>query len=175
MKRIYLLIGPKGSGKTYIGTLLESRTGIPFVRVEDIALRVQRDRAYDDRRYVQEVFGAIEAEIRDRLGTVPELVFESTGLTDAFDAMLRSLRASFHVVLIRIAADPDKCAWRVQHRDLSQHVNVSDAQVRAINGQATAKTFSFDGVIPNDDASPEAILGAFSRLRQAATLPPHTP
>ncbi|MBD0254497.1 MAG: AAA family ATPase [Cytophagales bacterium] len=172
MQCIYLLIGPKGSGKTYIGTLLESRTGIPFVRVEDIALRVQRDRAYDDRRYVHEVFGAIEAAIRDRLRTVPELVFESTGLTDAFDAMLRNLQASFRVVLIRIAADPGNCARRVQHRDLSQHVNVSDAQVRAINAQATAKPFSFDGVIANDDASPEAILDAFARLREAALSPP---
>ncbi len=172
MQRIYLLVGPKGSGKTYIGTLLESRTGIPFVRVEAIALRVQRDRAYDDRHYVQEVFSAIEAEVRDRLRTVPELLFESTGLTDAFDAMLRNLQASFRVVLIRIAADPDKCAWRVQHRDLSQHVNVSDAQVRAINVRAAAKPFAFDGVIPNDDASPEAILEAFSRLRASASLPP---
>ncbi len=54
-------------------------------------------------------------------------------------------------------------------------VNVSDAQVRAINARATAKPFAFDGVIPNDDASPEAILDAFSRLRQAAALPPATP
>lgn len=38
VKRIYILIGPKGSGKTYIGTPLQDQLHIPFLRVEDIAL-----------------------------------------------------------------------------------------------------------------------------------------
>ncbi|EOZ98800.1 hypothetical protein A33Q_1454 [Indibacter alkaliphilus LW1] len=34
-KIIYLLIGQKGSGKSFIGTLMEKEFGIKFIRVED--------------------------------------------------------------------------------------------------------------------------------------------
>jgi shikimate kinase len=165
MKQIYILVGPKGSGKTYIGSLLESRAGIPFLRVEDIALRVKKNRHYTDGTYVQEVFGAIEQEVRSRLETREELVFESTGLTDAFALMLRKLQGEFSVVLIRIVTDPEKCEWRVQHRDQSLHVNVSDEQVRTINALAVSKAFAFAGEIHNNVATPNQIIGAFSRIR----------
>ena len=39
-KTLYMLIGPKGSGKTYIGTLVENETDISFLRVENIWLKL---------------------------------------------------------------------------------------------------------------------------------------
>jgi predicted kinase len=166
VKHVYILIGPKGSGKTYMGSLLESRAGIPFLRVEDVALRVRKDRHYADGSYVQEVFAAIEQEVRSRLETAEELIFESTGLTDAFDLMLRNLQADFSVMLIRIVTDPEKCAWRVQHRDQSLHVNVSDDHVRAINVQVVGKAFAFAGEIHNDEATPDQIVDAFTAIKK---------
>lgn len=35
MKTVYLLIGPKGSGKSYIGNLIENELGIKFLNVEE--------------------------------------------------------------------------------------------------------------------------------------------
>jgi shikimate kinase len=40
-KILYLLIGPKGAGKTYIGTLVDRHTEIQFIRVEPIWLNLQ--------------------------------------------------------------------------------------------------------------------------------------
>lgn len=37
-KTLYMLIGPKGSGKTHIGTLVNIHTDIKFLRVESIWL-----------------------------------------------------------------------------------------------------------------------------------------
>ncbi|KFF58325.1 hypothetical protein JF66_19375, partial [Cryobacterium sp. MLB-32] len=37
-KTIYVLIGPKGSGKTHIGNLLERAFGIAFLSVEKLGL-----------------------------------------------------------------------------------------------------------------------------------------
>lgn len=47
-RTIYLLIGPKGSGKTHIGTVLNTHFGMHFVRVENWAKAVRRERAEDD-------------------------------------------------------------------------------------------------------------------------------
>jgi shikimate kinase len=35
-KLLYMLIGPKGAGKTYIGALVERHTSIRFISVERI-------------------------------------------------------------------------------------------------------------------------------------------
>ncbi|MBE9166721.1 hypothetical protein IQ238_03960 [Pleurocapsales cyanobacterium LEGE 06147] len=40
-KVLYMLIGPKGAGKTYIGTLINTHTDIRFIRVEPIWLSLQ--------------------------------------------------------------------------------------------------------------------------------------
>jgi hypothetical protein len=37
-KTLYMLIGPKGSGKTYIGSRIEQLTGLKFLRVEPLWL-----------------------------------------------------------------------------------------------------------------------------------------
>lgn len=41
-KILYMLIDPKGAGKTYIGTLINQHTDIPFIRVEPIWLGNQQ-------------------------------------------------------------------------------------------------------------------------------------
>lgn len=38
---LYMLIGPKGSGKTHIGILVQEHTDIRFIRVEPIWLQLQ--------------------------------------------------------------------------------------------------------------------------------------
>jgi len=163
-KRIYILIGPKGSGKTYIGTLLQDQLHIPFLRVEDIALRVKKDRNYTDAGYIQEVFQGIETAVRETLVTENALVFESTGLTEAFDQMLLRLQRDFQVTLIRIKTASDACLSRVRSRDQSIHINVSDDHVRAINAQVMDKVFAFDGEIDNTEASAEDILHTFKKI-----------
>ena len=46
-KEILLLIGQKGSGKSFIGTIIEKNFGIKFVRVEDWAKQIMKDMAVD--------------------------------------------------------------------------------------------------------------------------------
>ncbi|MDD9943517.1 MAG: AAA family ATPase [Myxococcales bacterium] len=161
MKTIHILIGPKGSGKTFIGSLLERRLGVPFLRVEDIARRVKGDRSHDDAAYIYDVFSAIEGAVRQRLTVSDELAIESTGLTDAFDQMLVGLERDFQVNLIRITADPGRCLQRVRERDVAQHVDVSDNHVRRINQMVAQKQLSWCGEIANDDADEGSLVAGF--------------
>ena len=84
-KLIYLLIGPKGSGKSFIGTLMDHTFGIHFIRVEDWAKAVKKDRQVDNPFYLAEVFQAIEHGVREVLKQYDQVVFESTGLSAYFD------------------------------------------------------------------------------------------
>ena len=53
-QKIYLLLGQKGSGKSFIGAIMEKRFGITFIRVEDWAKQIKKDRAVDDEVYLKE-------------------------------------------------------------------------------------------------------------------------
>jgi len=39
MKMLFILIGPKEAGKTYIGTLINAHTAIKFLSVEPIKIK----------------------------------------------------------------------------------------------------------------------------------------
>jgi len=148
--RIILLIGPKGSGKSLIGTLMADHSAFVFVRVETWALDVRRDRPADDPEYVSDVFARIEAGLRETLQQTPGVVFESTGLTDAFDQMLTRLQADFQVALIGIRASDVVCLERIRTRDASIHIPVSDHLIADINRQVREKQIPVDLEIVNE-------------------------
>lgn len=157
MKTIYLLIGQKGSGKTYIGSLF-NEMGVEFVRVEDWAKELKGSRDVTDKSYIDEIFRLIEGRLTEKMEQTESLVFESTGLTDSFDRMLHNLQQKFRVVLIKVEADDSLCLDRVKTRDQSIHVNVSDEQVNMINSLVRQKEFDFDYAINNSNVLKEELL-----------------
>ena len=54
IKQIIILIGLKGSGKTYIGTLIQEKVGIKFFRVENVWLSFKSERLSNE--YILEGF-----------------------------------------------------------------------------------------------------------------------
>ncbi|MEZ4810051.1 MAG: hypothetical protein R2819_06790 [Allomuricauda sp.] len=157
-KTIYLLLGPKGSGKTFIGTLIQDTFSIKFVRVEDWALKVKRGRNIGDDSYLREVFETIENGIRSELLEQDKVVFESTGLTEYFDHMLNRLRKEFKLVTIKVMAEEGLCLERVNTRDRSIHINVSDDEVRRINRLAVDKELPCDFSITNNIKTEKELL-----------------
>ncbi|QSE97220.1 nucleoside/nucleotide kinase family protein [Fulvivirga lutea] len=152
-KEIFLLIGQKGSGKSFIGSIFDKHFGIRFVRVEDWAKKIKQERAVDNEAYLKQVFQEIEKGIRDCLNQTDKLVFESTGLTEHFDRMLLSLRKDFRVTTIGINADSNLCLDRVKSRDQTIHINISDDQVNMINEKVRSRNFQPDLSIFNQNKS----------------------
>jgi len=112
---IFILIGPKGSGKTYIGSLLQRQLGIPFFRVETVWLRVKEER-YSD-RYVKKGFSLVEREIDRKCKETDQLITESTAAHDEFYNFLARLKNKYQVKLICITAPPNLCLERIKARD----------------------------------------------------------
>ncbi|MBX3044260.1 MAG: AAA family ATPase [Candidatus Kapabacteria bacterium] len=162
-KIIYLLIGQKGSGKSFIGTLLEKELGIKFIRVEDWAKKIKKNRNVDNEAYLKQVFEEIESGIRDSLTDKDKIVFESTGLTEYFDLMLESLRRDFQVTTIGVYADRTTCLERVKSRDQEIHINISDDQVLMINEKVRERNFETDFSIINEDKSEKELINEISK------------
>ena len=155
---IYILIGRKGSGKSFIGEIMEEEYGIKFIRVEDWAKQIKKDRQIDNEIYLKEVFESIEIGIRESTNQNERIVFESTGLTEYFDKMWKNLKKDFQVTTIKIEADKDLCLERVKRRDQRIHINVSDNQVRQINDQVEKKVLETNYRIENSNKSKEEII-----------------
>lgn len=164
MKTLYILIGLKGSGKTFIGKLIEDKFGIRFLRVENIFKNIKRDRHYSDESYIKEGFTLLEKEIRNRFKETDNLTIESTGLTDGFNQMLESLRKDFSVKLIKIDAAPALCIERVTKRDSKNRINLSDKDVEKINELAIKVKLDYDLTIDNNRETEQNILKEFRKI-----------
>lgn len=163
-KKIFLLVGQKGSGKSFIGTLFDKEFGIKFIRVEDWAKKIKKDRAVDNEVYLKQVFAEIEKGIRDSLTETNKIVFESTGLTEFFDQMLQNLRRSYHVTTIGVFAESTICLERVKSRDQEIHINISDDQVLMINEKVRERNFDTDFSIVNEGKSAKELINEIGKL-----------
>jgi predicted ABC-type ATPase len=130
-KTVYILIGPKGSGKTTIGTLVDQQTDIVFLGVEPIWLGLEPG---------EDGWHKVEATIDEMFQGQDKLMIESLGAGDGFRRFYASLVRKHVVKLIRVVADLDTCLTRVKARDNSDHIAVSDDKGEAYNRIAATVT-----------------------------------
>jgi shikimate kinase len=136
---LLVLIGPKGSGKTHVGTVIEARLGVRFIRVEPIFA------ALNDQ---VEAFVEVERQIRGALAEVPVVAIESTGIVPEH---VGTLRARYQPVrLIGVHASAETCFRRYTARDACGHIPISSDEVREINERAARVRYNWDCVLDND-------------------------
>jgi len=163
-KQVYILIGPKGSGKSFIGNIFRKYFNIDFIRVEDRILKVKGDRDIENEAYIKDAFQTVEEGLRKTLIEIDSLVFESTGLTEHFNKLLDNLKADYNVITIKINAELNICLNRVKTRDQSIHINVSDDQVEKINALVFSMNLRTDYVIDNNDKSVDDLITEIKRI-----------
>ncbi len=157
MKKIlYLLIGPKGAGKSHIGALVNKHTAIHFLRVEPIWLSLQPGE--DGWRKVEDAIDTLFQKHN-------KLMIESLGAGDGFHGLFAALSQKYPIKLIRVKADLDTCLARVKSRSRAEHIPVSDEQVMEYNQIAAAVVYDWDLEIDNNGPAEDAdIIGAILEL-----------
>jgi shikimate kinase len=160
MKQLIILIGLKGSGKTYIGSLIQERLGIHFVRVEEVWLSIQHKRFSKD--YYSEGFKLVEQEIANQFLNLDIITIESTGISNYFKPFLRELGYKYNLKLIKINTSPDTCLNRFKSRDSSIHIPVSDDLFEQINKEALEVDLEYDAFLENEYSSDDEILQKIS-------------
>lgn len=156
---LLLLVGLKGVGKTFIGSLLEKHLDVKFLRVEPIFLEVMR---------LEPELAGIDLEKRgfqivlDQLDELAQkhsiICIESTGTSHTFSELLTAFRQVFRVLLVRIKAPMNTCIERVMTRDKSVHIPVSDHRLREINERALLVNLPWDLEIDNSEFEDEDVI-----------------
>jgi len=141
MKTLYLLIGPKGSGKTYIGDYINKNTEIHFLRVEQIwvALRQNENGWLKVTEAIAQCF--IQSE---------KVMIENLGAGDEFNHFLSQMKELYSTKLIKIETNLDLCFRRVTERNNRNHIPVSEDKVKEYNKIASKVVLSWDLIIDNN-------------------------
>mgnify|MGYP001825899733 CR=1 FL=1 len=113
-KHIYLLIGPKGSGKSLIGTLFEKHFNIKFYRVENWVLEIKRDWDVIDEEYIKiGLFELIDA-FQKILERIPEdhkveMTADEISVKDKITQIIDILEDKKSITFLELFSDnPDK-------------------------------------------------------------------
>lgn len=151
-----MLIGPKGAGKTYIGTLVEKETDISFLRVEKIWLAINPK---------EDGWQKVEQAIDQAFKHCNKLMIENLGAGEGFHRLHDSLNKKYSVKLVRVFSDLDICLDRVKNRNNKDHIPVSDSKVKEYNEIASRVNFDWSLEIDNNEpASDTEILEAIKSL-----------
>ena len=155
-KKLFMLIGPKGSGKTHIGTLVDRHTDIVFLRVEPVWLGLQPG---------EDGWKKVEAVIDTMFQTNNKVMIESLGAGDGFCGFYAALAEKYPIKMIRVYADLDTCFTRVKNRNSIDHIAVSDDKVEEFNKIAATVTYDWALEINNDPpASDSEIIKAIQSI-----------
>ena len=155
-KTLFMLIGPKGSGKTHIGTLIDQHTDIAFLRVEPIWLSLKPD---------ENGWEKVEAAIDAMFQKCNKVMIESLGVGEAFSKFYASLAGKYSIKMIRVYASLETCFTRVKTRNNVEHIAVSDDKVREFNKIAAVVTYNWNLEINNDElASDRDIINAIQSI-----------
>jgi shikimate kinase len=164
MKTIFILIGPKGSGKSYIGKLIEKNLSIYFMPVEPLFMKIKGSRDNIDESYIKEGFKLLESEIHHFLIKEDNVIIEQTGTADYFNQFLENLESKFRVKLIKIYAPLDMCNKRIKKRDSKIQIPVSQDLIDKINTKSISIKLNFALTIDNSRLSDKEIIESFKTI-----------
>jgi hypothetical protein len=149
MKKVIVLVGPKGAGKTTIGRFLATAMGIHFLDVELLFLAVRARLGASHPDLERQGFESVLAGITDAFSRCNAACFDSTGASARFHWLLNELRQLARVVLVRVLADPAQCSERIHKRDASLHIPIADDAIERINAAAAQVELPWDAEIDN--------------------------
>ena len=170
---VILLIGPKGSGKTHIGSRLErTMEYVHFVRVESIFLRLQNTHKEADMGTLAELCYQETAEEVQTCLQPPQpqmaksiAVLELTGVAPQLPALLETLQKRHEVKFAKVVSSADICLERVRGRDAAAQIPVSEERVLEINRLAAAVEYPWDLIVDNGTFRTDAeIIDLFADL-----------
>jgi shikimate kinase len=145
MKKLYLLIGPKGAGKTHLGELIAANTSIDFIHVEAIWLDYFRSKRNDIRGW-QLVIQEIENRFRNR----NRVMIESLGVGEPFAETVAYFKDKAELYYINVWAELGTCMQRIKNRDASRQIPVEEEKIREYNEKVAAANHDWDLVIDNN-------------------------
>lgn len=162
-----LLIGPKGSGKSHIGRLLERHLGVHFFHVEPLWMAYYADcRAAGQEPSIPEGVRVVHPRIQEALATHEHVCVETTGASPEILSDLLSLAPARETLTVRLAVPLDLCLERVASRDQTHQIPMDVENIKKVYQLSTSAEIDTTLVLENLALSEAEIVALFeSALR----------
>lgn len=156
---LILLVGPKGSGKSYIGRLLESALGVYFLHVERLWMTYHAEcEAAGKPVDIREGLQRVRPDLRRALSVHEHTAVETTGASAEILEDLLALGSEFGLLTILVQARLRDCLARIAARDQRRQIPVDVEMIEHIHEISTNLEMSFDIVLKNTELTDEKIL-----------------
>ncbi|MFN7959666.1 MAG: AAA family ATPase [Thermoanaerobaculia bacterium] len=172
---LVVLVGPKGSGKSHIGRILERRLGVLFFHVEPLWMAYHAECAAAGRS--PDVAGGIRRVhpgIRDALERNGTICVETTGASAELLDDLLSLAPPGQTLVVRLNAPLELCLERIARRDPTHQIPLSLEGIRKVYELAMAAPVSADLTLENLALGEEEIVSSLAAAlarKRAGTAP----
>jgi chloramphenicol 3-O-phosphotransferase len=164
---LIVLVGPKGSGKSHIGRLLEAERGVHFFHVEPLWMAYHAAcRANGRAPSLAEGIGHVHPALAAAVERHRHVCVETTGASREILGDLLRRAGPARPLLVNVRAPLQLCLDRIASRDQTHQIPLDAASIRHVDALSRALDLPFDLVIDNVALSPEAILQPFARLLQ---------
>ena len=159
---LILLIGPKGSGKSHIGRLLESALNIHFLHVEPLWMKYYAE-CREARRDPSIIEGVhqIHPAISAALGNIQHVCVETTGASREILDDLISRGGVSDTLLVKVSAPLSLCLERIQSREQENQIPMDEIGVRTLYEMAQSLNLPYDLTFENTTLAPEEIVQSF--------------
>ena len=117
MKKIYVLVGLVGSGKTAIAQTIERKFGVYFLRIEAISGLFFLKNTIEGKRLVSTDYLNLANTVKEKMSTRQALIFESADFSTGFKELLVKLQGEYEVELIRVTTTLDVAVRQVVEQD----------------------------------------------------------
>ena len=164
---LILLIGPKGSGKSHAGRILEASRGVHFFHVEPLWMAYYAEcRGANRQPTIAEGIETVRPHIVGALARHRNVCIETTGASPEILDELRSLGSAGGTLLVRVHAPFETCLERIASRDPRQQILLDDDAIREVHRRFEGVNLPFDLALENTDLTYEEIVQAFRDIPQ---------
>lgn len=167
---LILLVGPKGSGKSHIGRILERRLGIHFLHVEPLWLAYYADRTANRQSLnIPDGIQAVHPHIRQALTTHAHVCVETTGASPEILNDLLSLAPERDTLVVRLSAPLPLCLERIASRDQTHQIPMDIEKIETVYRLSASAKIDAALVLENRTLTEAEITSFFeSALTQKA-------
>jgi hypothetical protein len=159
-----LLVGPKGSGKSHIGRILEARLGVHFFHVEPLWLAYYADcKAAGRQPVIAEGMAKVHPAIARALDEHIHVCVETTGASSEILNTLLSLRSRSEMVIARVKAPLELCLQRISNRDPTDQIPLNTEDTGKVHALSELLNLDAELTLNNVQLTEQEIVGPFQR------------
>lgn len=157
-----LLVGPKGSGKSYIGRTLERSLGVLFFHVEPLWMEYYAEcQAAGRQPSIAEAIAKVHPRVNGALRIHENVCVETTGASPEILNDLLSLAPRSETLVVRVSAPLALCLQRIALRDQTLQVPMDVEAIREVYELSVTAAFQPDFTLESTALAESEIVSRF--------------